>query len=198
MLSQSNLYKHNIYGDIQLKKRTFHVSVHQVPACSTPVVVRLTALTSSSCQPASQQNNRQLCNSCWQKSACPGIQEHSLFSTVCSVTSQLYSTHYAQHATLLSSNRIANTFRWKKMLSVEPRRKLHLWPDTYLIIEWEVGSRHGILYNGYCIHCQTQRTLITVYIARYWTLRLHSGSCEQLQTLNTIVAHMHIYRHWTL
>jgi len=55
MLSQSNLYKHNIYGDIQLKKRTFHMSVHQVPACSTPVVVRLTALTSSSCQPTTQQ-----------------------------------------------------------------------------------------------------------------------------------------------
>jgi hypothetical protein len=76
------------------------------------------------------------------------------------------------------------------MLCLEPWPGLHLWPDTYLITEWEAGSRHGTLNNGYCTHCQT-----TPY-SNYWihcqTLnsRLHSGYCEQFQTLNTIVAHL--------
>ena len=58
----------------------------------------------------------------------------------------------------------------KKILCLGPWRRLHLWPDTYLIIEWNVGSRHGTLFNSYCSHC--------------WTTP-YSNYCTHCQILNT-------------
>ena len=45
------------------------------------------------------------------------------------------------------------------------------WNTLYLFTEWEVGSRHGTWYSGYCTHCRT-----TPY----------SNYCMHCQILNTI------------
>ena len=140
------LHKHDICGDIQLRRRPFQ----WVFIMCWPAVHQLSfALLLWQALPASQQHNRQACNSWWQKSVCPGLQDHSLLSTKCSVTSQHYSTHYAQHAidppTVLSYNWTANIFGWKKILCLEPWRALtwHIFYyrmrssfQTWNIVQW--------------------------------------------------------------